>query len=158
MAAVNGRAAGFIAELWYSSSVLSSPTEAMVDTLIGTAANEIIDVSSMGALLSQRQIIDIPVYGEDTAGKLPGQADPGTFDFTVTLNLNNTMHTTLRDDDGRTEHSFVVVFRQTATAQTYAVFNGFVANADVNQAIDGAITMDVSIARSGSVTWIDDTA
>lgn len=155
MAAVQGRAAGFIAELWFSSSVIGSKTEANVDTLLGTATNEIIDVSSMGALLSQRAIIDIPVYGEDTAGKLPGQADPGTFDFTVTLNLDNTMHTTVRDDDGRTQHTFVVVFNQTSSRQTYAVFDGYIANADVNQAIDGAITMDVSIARSGGITWID---
>ena len=38
---------------------------------------------------------------------------------------------------------------------TYALFDGFVANADVNQGIDGAITMDVSIARDGAITWVD---
>ena len=158
MAAVTGRAAGYIAELWYSATVLTTRTEAGIDTLIGTAANQVIDVSSMGAIQSQRQIIDIPVYGNDTAGKLPGQADPGTFDFTVTLNLNNTVHTSLRDDNGRTRHSFVIVFDQATAAQTYAIIDGYVASANVNQAIDGAITMDVSIARDGSATWVDDSA
>ena len=156
MTAVMGRGAGFIATLYQSTAVITDKSESNLETAISTA-NTVIDVSAMGALQKQRQIIDIPVYGADVAGKLPGQADPGTFDFTVTLNLNDTLHTTIRDDDGRTEHTYIVEYEQTATAKTYAAFDGFVANASVSQAIDGAITMDCSIARSGDVTWVDNT-
>ena len=155
MAAVQGRAAGFIANLYYSATLLATPrTEAVIEA-VTIAGNQVIDVSAMGALQNQRTIIDIPVYGADVAGKLPGQADPGTFDFTITLNLNNATHVALRDDPGRIEHSFVIEYEQSATDSTYAAFDGFIANATVNQAIDGAITMDVSVARSGAVTWVD---
>ena len=111
----------------------------------------------MGGLEGAANIIDIPVYGQNTAGKLPGQRDPGTFDFTVTMNFDNTLHTTIRDDAGTTQHTFVIVFDQNTNNRTYAAFDGFIAGVTVNQAIDGAISMDVSIARSGEITWVDNT-
>ena len=158
MPAVTGRAAGFIAELYYVATPIASAsrTEAGIEAA-AIATNQVIDVSSMGALLKDRAIIDIPVYGEDVAGKLPGQADPGTFDFTVTMNFDNTTHVALRDDAGTGLHSFIVGFTQNTNNVTYALFDGYVASANVNQAIDGAITMDVSIARSGAITWVDNT-
>ena len=154
MTAVTGRAAGFIAKLYYSATVVTTKDESNIETA-AASGNLVKDVSSMGALSKARTIIDIPVYGADVAGKLPGQADPGTFDFTVTLNLDDTTHKAFRDDTGRVQHTFVVEYEQTSTAKTYAAFDGFIANATVNQAIDGAITMDVSVARSGDVTWVD---
>ena len=154
MAAVTGRAAGFIAKLYYVSAVIATKSEANLETAI-VDANHVDDVSSMGALSKVRNIIDIPVYGADVAGKLPGQADPGTFDFTVTFDMSDTNHKAFRGDDGKTEHTWIVVFEQSNTNKTYAAFDGFTANATVNQPIDGAITMDVSVARSGDVTWVD---
>ena len=154
MAAVQGRAAGYIARLWYSSAVIAK-TETAIETLLSTATNQVVDVSAMGGLTKEREIIEIPVYGSDTGGALPGQAPAGTFDFTVTLSLNNTLHTGFRDDAGTTQRTFVVEFEQTSTNTTYAAFDGYIANATVNQPIDGAITMDVSIARSGAITWVD---
>ena len=157
MAAVTGRAAGYIAKLWYSATVITAKTETNIETVLNTAGNQIIDVRDMGALQKNRQIIDIPVYGEDTAGKLPGQADPGTFDFTVTMNFDNAMHVALRDDAGTTEHTFIVEFEQTSTNTTYAAFDGYIANATVTQAIDGSINMECSVARSGEITWVNNT-
>ncbi len=154
MASVNGRAAGFIAKLYEVTTVITDKSEANIAAAI-IAANQVIDVSSMGSLQKTRNIIDIPVYGEDVAGKLPGQADPGTFDFTVTMNFDDAKHVSIRDDDGKTQHTYIVEFVQTAANTTYAAFDGFVANASINQAIDGAITMDGSVARSGAVTWVD---
>ena len=80
--------------------------------------------------------------------------DPGSFDFNVTLNLNNTIHTGLRDDDGLTIHTFVVKFTQGA-AVTWAAFDGYVADATVSAPIDDRVQMDMSIARSGAITWLD---
>ena len=101
MAAVTGRAAGFIATLYYSVAVDSTKD---VTSMATTAAsgNEILDVADIGSLNKARTIIDIPVFGDDVKGKLPGQVDPGTFDFNVTLNLNDASHVLLRDDDGLT--------------------------------------------------------
>lgn len=153
MASVTGRAAGFIATLYYSATVDATKDVTSMATTAG-AANEVLDVADIGSLNKTRTVIDIPVYGDDVKGKLPGQADPGSFDFNVTLNLDNAIHTGLRDDDGLTAHTFVIKFTQGA-AITWAAFDGYVADATVNQPIDDRIQMDVSIARSGAITWLD---
>jgi len=153
MAAVTGRAAGFIATLYYVAAVDADKTVLSMATSAATA-NEVLDVADIGSLNKTRTVIDIPVYGDDVKGKLPGQADPGSFDFNVTLNLDNAIHTGLRDDDGLTAHSFVIKFTQGA-AVTWAAFDGYVADATVNSPIDDRIQMDVSVARSGAITWLD---
>ena len=156
MAAVAGRAAGFIATLYHSSTAPTTTDSAGLATFAGTA-NQVIDVSDMGSLENQRDIIDITVYGSDTAGKLAGQADPGTFDFTVTFNADNAKHTTLRGDNGRVSQHWVIAWTQGTDNITYAYFTGFVANATINTPADDAWTMDCSVARDGGVTWVDDT-
>lgn len=153
MASVTGRAAGFIATLYYSSSVDAVKDEASMATT-AASGNEVLDVADIGSLNKTRTVIDIPVYGEDVKGKLPGQVDPGSFDFNVTLNLDDAVHGYLRDDDGLSEHTFVIKFTQGANV-TYAAFDGYVSDATVNQPIDDRIQMDVSVARSGAITWID---
>ena len=153
MASVSGRAAGFIATLYYVAAVDTAKTSITLGT--GTAgANEVIDVADMGSLNASRSIIDIPVYGDDVSGKLPGQIDPGTFDFNVTLNLDDSIHTGLRDDDGLTAHTFIIKFTQGANI-TYAAFDGYVGDASVSAPVDDRVQMDVSIARSGGITWVD---
>ena len=153
MAAVTGRAAGFIATLYYSVAVDATKD---VTSMATTAAsgNEILDVADIGSLNKARTIIDIPVFGDDVKGKLPGQVDPGTFDFNVTLNLNDASHVLLRDDDGLTVHTFVIKFTQGA-AITWAAFDGYIADATVSSPIDDRIQMDVSVARDGAITWLD---
>jgi hypothetical protein len=153
MASVTGRAAGFIATLYYSTSVDAVKDEASMATT-AASGNEVLDVADIGSLNKTRTVIDIPVYGEDVKGKLPGQVDPGSFDFNVTLNLDDTVHTSLRDDNGLSEHTFVIKFTQGSNV-TYAAFDGYVSDATVNQPIDDRIQMDVSVARSGAITWID---
>lgn len=152
MASVTGRAAGFIATLYYSSLDATKDETSMATT--AASGNEVLDVADIGSLNKTRTVIDIPVYGDDVKGKLPGQADPGSFDFNVTLNLDDSIHTALRDDDGLTAHTFVVKFTQGA-AVTWAAFDGYVADATVSQPIDDRVQMDVSIARSGAITWIN---
>lgn len=153
MPSVTGRAAGFIATLYQVSAVITSKTATTV-AAAAISGNQVIDVADMGSLTKARNIIDIPVYGADVMSKLPGQADPGTFDFNVTLNLNNTVHTAIRDDNGLVPHTYIIKFTQ-GTNVTYAVFDGYVATADVSAPIDDRIQMDVSIARDGAVVWID---
>jgi len=153
MAAVTGRAAGFIATLYYSVAVDADKTVLSMATT-AASGNEILDVADIGSLNKARTIIDIPVYGDDVKGKLPGQVDPGTFDFNVTLNLDDASHVLLRDDDGLTIHTFVIKFTQGA-AITWAAFDGYVADATVTSPLDDRIQMDVSVARSGGVTWLD---
>ena len=155
MASVQGRAAGFIATLYYGSTVDVDKDLTSMGT--GTASSyKIIDVADIGSLNKTRSVIDVPVYGNDTKGKLAGQADPGSFDFNVTLNMDDAIHASLRDDAGIVPHTFIIKFTQ-GSSVTYAAFDGVVADASVNTPIDDRIQMDISIARSGGVTWIDAT-
>jgi acyl-CoA synthetase (AMP-forming)/AMP-acid ligase II len=153
MASVTGRAAGFIATLYYVASVDATKDLTSISGN-ATSGNKIKDVADMGALSNTRNIIDVPVYGADTSGKLAGQADPGTFDFNVTLNFDDATHLALKDDDGTTERTFIIKFTQ-GSNETYACFDGFIADGTVNQPIDDRISMDVSVARSGGITWVD---
>ena len=153
MAAVTGRAAGFIATLYYSATVDAVKDVASMATT-AASGNVVPDVADIGSLNKARTIIDIPVYGEDVKGKLPGQVDPGTFDFNVTLNLDDANHVLLRDDDGLSNHTFVIKFTQ-GSAITWAAFDGYIAEATVTAPLDDRIQMDVSVARSGGITWLD---
>ncbi|MBQ2262723.1 MAG: hypothetical protein II336_15295 [Loktanella sp.] len=153
MAAVTGRAAGFIAKLYFSTSILETK-DATALASATDAEFQVKDVADMGALSKTRNIIDIPVYGEDVASKLPGQADPGTFDFNITFNMDDVLHKSLRDDDGKTPHTFIIKFTQGNNA-TYAAFDGYIATADAGLPLDDRIQMDISVARSGGVTWVD---
>lgn len=150
---VQGRAAGFIATLYYVDTVISTKNANTVPVAANTS-NQVIDVADMGSLSKTRNIIDVPVYGEDVASKLPGQADPGTFDFNVTMNLDDSVHTAIRDDEGTAPHSWILKFTQGANT-TYACFDGYVGDATVSAPIDDRIQMDVAVARSGAVSWID---
>lgn len=153
MPGISGRAAGFIATLYYVDTPIATKN---ITTVAAAAieANQVIDTSDMGALTKERNVIDIPVYGQDVAGSLPGQASPGTFDFSVTMNMDDATHTAIRDDAGIQLHTYIIKFTQGANA-TYAVFDGYVATASVGLPIDGAVAMEVSIARDGGVTWLD---
>lgn len=155
MTAVTGRAAGFIATLYFVDAVMEIK-DATTAAAAVIAGNKVKDVADMGSLSKTRSIIDVPVYGEDVASKLPGQGDPGTFDFNVTFNMDDTVHTALRDDDGKTPHSFIIVFTQ-GTNITYAVFDGYIADASAALPISDRIQLDVSVARDGGVTWVDAT-
>lgn len=154
MASVTGRAAGFIATLYYNAVNIPDADKDLAAVAAATVGNEVLDVADIGSLNKTRTIIDIPVYGDDVKGKLPGQVDPGTFDFNVTLNLDAASHVGLRDDDGLTLTTFVIQFTQGANI-TYAAFDGYIADATVSQPIDDRIQMDVSVARAGAITWLD---
>lgn len=153
MAGIQGRAAGFIGELFFVDNVITTKDITNVAAAAITA-NKVIDVADMGILSKTRNIIDIPVYGADVMSKLPGAADPGTFEFNVTLNMDNVTHVALRDDDGKTPHSFIIKFTQGANV-TYICFDGYIADASTGQPYDDRIQMDVSVARDGGLTWVD---
>lgn len=153
MADVQGRAAGFIATLYYVATPISAPTASNVATA-ASVSNQVIDVADMGELTKERATIDIPVYGADVMGKLAGQADPGTFEFNVTMNFNNATHKLLRDDDGRISHGWIIKYTQSAGNVTYAYFEGTVAKASMGQPIDDRIQLDIAVARAGDVIWL----
>ena len=158
MAAVQGRLAGYIPELFYDPAGTAfgntTPTEAEV-VAVAAAANSVLDVTSMDAIDSSRNIIDLPLYNQDRAGQLPGQINGSSFVFSVVLNLDNATHTALRDDDGVSPYPFVLKYEQTTDNITYVAFDGYVGGYSVTQPIDGALTMEITVPIAADVHWVD---
>ncbi len=153
MSGLTGQAQGYLAKL-YKAAVIGTKDESnLAAACIG--GNEVVSTKDIGSGVSKsRNIIDVPVFGQDTAGKLPGQVDPGTFDFTVAFEGDNSVHTAIRDDAGTTQYTFIVEFTQGSNV-TYVAMDGYIADATVNFSVDSEITMDCSVARSGGATWVD---
>ena len=155
MSSISGNAAGFIATLYRVTTVITTKDETNLEAAI-ISANKVEGVKDMSTgLTSERTIIDIPVFGADVASKLPGQSDPGTFDFSVAFDGSDTVHKAIRDDDGKSLSTYIVVFDQGNDQKTYAAFDGYVATSSVTFPIDDVIGLDVSIARDGGVSWVD---
>jgi hypothetical protein len=153
MAGISGRQVAFNATVYFVASKIETKSIANVEAgaIVG---NKIIDIAEIGALNKSRAVIDVPVYGEDFASKLVGQASAADFNFNVTLNMDNSVHQAIRDDDGKTEHTFIIKYELGAAA-TYAVFDGYVSGNDVTSPLDNRQAMDVTVARTGGVTWVD---
>ena len=153
MPAVSGKAVGYIAKLYYVATPI--PTKNISNVAAAAIAGNLVkDVADMGALTKERAIIDVPVYGSDFMSKIPGQADPGTFDFQCHYDFSDTVHNALRDNGGTSLHTFIVSFTQGANV-SYAVFDGYVANGTVTPPYDDTIKLDVSVARDGAVTYLN---
>ena len=161
MAAVNGRFASYNIDVhWDPDGTLwgaTAPTEAAIDSFI-TANAKLVDVTSLDALDSSRNIIDLPLYGQDRAGQLPGQINGSSLVFEVVFNANNATHVALRDDDGTTEQPFLLVYNQGTDNMTYAAFDGYTGGYSMSQPVDGAWTMEITVPISNTIHWVDDSA
>ncbi|WP_069299889.1 phage tail tube protein [Neptunicoccus sediminis] len=154
MAGISGRqVGGLITSLYYSATKIASKDEANT-AAAAISANQVVDLADLGTLNKTRAVVDVPAYGEDFVSKLVGQASADDFSINVTYNNDNAVHTAIRDDDGKTEHSFIIKF-ENGSAVTYAVFDGYISAADVTAPLDDRIQMDITVARTGAATWID---
>lgn len=153
MAGVTGRVVGFRAELYKLPLQTGTSTAATIATA-STSATLIKDIRDIGGIAKERNIIDVPVYGQDSTDQIPGQINSNTFDFSVTLNLDNTLHKSIRDDDATQMATFVMKISKGNQA-TYCVFNGFVGNATITPPIDDVVAMEVTVARVGTARWLD---
>lgn len=153
MAAIQGVTAGYIPVLFKGPKTTGNITVATATTLT-SAGNAIGFVSAMGALTKERTAITYPIYGQQTEGSLAGQAAAATFEFTVTLAMDNVGHIALRDDDGLTSYAWALKFVKGGNT-TYGIFNGTLASSTVEAPIDGVINMACSVALEGGVTWVN---
>lgn len=153
MAGITGRVVGFRAEMFKIPTQTGVVTAATIATA-AIGSTKIKDVRDIGGIAKERNIIDVPVYGQDSTDQIPGQINASTFDFSVTMNLSDTVHKAIRDDDATQMATYVMKISKGAEV-TYCVFNGFIGNSTVNEPIDDVMTMDISIARVGSVKWLD---
>ena len=154
MPAVDGNYAGDITEIWYSATPIDH-TEAAIETLIGTPANRVGSVTELGELSAEATNIEFGIAGEEYSSSLPGQRSPGTYDFTLAVNWNDTLHNTLAADNGRVSHTFVLVFNQSATNATYVAFDGRIGNATIGGGVGEVGTLQMSVYRTGGHTIVN---
>ena len=153
MAAVLGNYAGDITELYFSSAVIESKTETNLEAAV-TTANRVGRVTEPGEIGAERTVISFAVAGEDYSSSVVGQADPGTYDFTVAVEWEDTLHNTLATDNGKTSHTFIVKLNQGDANNTLIAFDGRIANATIGGGVGEVGTLSVSIARTGGHTIV----
>ena len=152
MPAFNGQV-GFEATI-YMSTHLPTKTLTLVEAAV-TTANKLNKAYDVGPLTKERDIIDVNEYGNDTIGKVTGAADPGTWDFILApLDMADAQHIAIRDDAGTTLRTFIIVYGKDANI-TYGAYDGYIATADIEQSFDDVIKLNVTIARSGAITFLD---
>lgn len=163
MTSIIGNYAGDITEIWYSAAEIDH-TEAAIETLLGTAANQIGCVTELGELSAERTNIEFAKAGEDFSSSIPGQASPGSYDFSVAALWDNALHNTLANDNGRTTHTFVIVLRPSGTGApadgdpvTYIAFDGRIGNATISGGVGEVGTLALSVFRIGGRTIVHNT-
>lgn len=157
MASAGSNFAAVNAAVLYSASQITTKNLANLEAL-DSAGNLINAITDIGELTAEGNNIEFAIYGEDFSSSIPGQKSPGTFDMTVAMDFADTIHTSLRDDDGKTTHTFVVKFEVDGSNKTYAAFDGRVLTSTLAMGAGDVTTMNVSIARLGGATFVDDDA
>ena len=153
MPAVSGQYAGDITEIYYSAATITHD-ESAIETLIGVPANRVGSVTEIGELAAEATNITFAIAGEEFSSSLPGQRDPGTYDFTVAVDWSNALHNTLATDNGRVSHTFVLVFNQSTDNRTYVAFDGRIGNATIGGGVGEVGTLQMSVFRSGGHTIV----
>jgi len=153
MAGISGKQVGFITTL-YMDALISTKDEANLSAA-AVSGKQIVDVTEMSTgLTKERDVIDVATFGSDVASKITGMAQVGTFDFAVAYNNDDANHLAIRDDSGLTQKTFILKMENGA-AITYASFDGYVASASIDLAVDSVVSMNCSVARTGDVTYVD---
>lgn len=89
----------------FANVATSGPTD-LADTVNYISVSKIID---LGTIQNEANIIDVPEFGQEYAGKLVGQLNAGTLDMSVAWNPSDTQHIALKDAvTNKTLHGFII--------------------------------------------------
>ncbi len=152
----SGSSAGYTAAFQKLNSLKSgsstntiTSTEATALGLSGSGttrdANKIPKVMELGNLSKERTAIAVPEYGTDAVGTIPGQIQNVTFDFKLTLDFENDVHTSIVKDDGKKPYTWVVRWEQESKS-VFSVFQAYISTATTEQAIDNVVTLTATLA------------
>ena len=155
MPGVTGYVAGDISRIYWSKTPITSKTLTNIKAAAVTA-NRILGVTTIGNLDKERNRIEFAIAGEEYSSSIPGQANPGSYDFSVALLLDNSLHTDLRADAGTSLYTFIVAFHQSSTNITYFAFDGRIGTAPIETAVGEVVGLSVSIFRQGGETRVDE--
>ena len=149
MAAISAPFHGLSTKLYVDTSAISLAS-------VGTS-QEVGNVSSVGTLELSANIIEYNSYGQGYKNKLVGQKDSGTLDITLNwvpdaATEANQAVLKSKYDSGEKVY-FAVVWTDPASATAGATFSGYVASFSIDTPVEDVVTANVQIAIDGAVTF-----
>lgn len=147
MAGLSTEYAASSTKVFYSAALITENSASKAETA-ATDTARVKNVTSIGDISNSRNVETYPIYGEDYARSLPGQADPGTVDITMAWIPTDAIHQIFTADDGKVIHTFIL---QTTAGEevTYETFDGRISDASKTGTGDGPRTLSVTVARVG---------
>lgn len=147
MAGIGNEFQADIVQTYYIAVPLDQLTEATMKAAT-TAANEIKSMASLGSVSATRAAIPLLRAGDDFQGTLPGQADPGTYDFTINWIPTDPIHQALTTDKARVRHT-IILKAEVGDDVTYIGFHGRIGSAENNGDLGSARQWTISFLRDG---------
>lgn len=153
MAGITDKFNGSKTELRYGTSVADVTT---INKVAADALTAVAKVMDLGTISNEANVIDVPEFGQDYAGKLVGQLNAGTLDMTIAWNPGDTSHIALKDAvTNKTKTLFAIRWTPDGTANDYVTFNAYVASFGIETSIDDAVKATVSLAIDGQLHFFD---
>ena len=127
--------------------------EANLETA-AVSANRIENVTEIGEVAAEANIIEFAVAGEAFSSQVVGQRSPGSYEFTVAVDWSNTLHNTLATLSPNETHGWIVQLFESATNNTFIYFEGRLSNATIGGGVGEVGTLTLAVARTGAHTII----
>ena len=156
MPSVQGNYAGDITRIYYVATPLTMVNEVNLEAA-AIPANRIDNVTEIGEVAAEANIIEFGIAGNDFSSQVVGQRSPGTYEFTVAVDWSNTLHNTLSTLSPNETHGWIVQLFESATNNTFIYFDGRLANATIGGGVGEVGTLALSVARTGAHTIVQNT-
>lgn len=141
-----------------SALIVNDTTSVDITTLThaivtGAGYSSIAKIIDMGTISNESNVIDVPEFGQDYAGKLVGQLNAGTLDMAVAWDPSDTQHIQLKDAvTAKTLLTYSIQWNDGGGSNfEYVGFNAYVATFGIETTIDDAVKANVSLAIDGGL-------
>jgi hypothetical protein len=134
----------------------TSTTNTDVTEIPGTWQT-IAKIIDLGTIQNESNVIDVPEFGQDYAGKLVGQLNAGTLDMSVAWDPGDTEHGVLQAAvTAKSRYTYAIRWDDGGgTNFEYVGFNAYVASFGVETTIDDAVKASVSLAIDGQLYFFN---
>ena len=126
-------------------------------TTIPTTWQLVSKIIDLGTISNEANVIDVPEFGQDYAGKLVGQLNAGTIDMSVAWNPSDVQHVALQSAvTAKTLYTYAIRWDDGGGVNfEYVGFNAYVASFGIETTIDDAVKASVSLAIDGQLHFFN---
>lgn len=126
-------------------------------TTIPTNWQTVAKIIDLGTIQNEANVIDVPEFGQEYAGKLIGQLNAGTLDMSVAWDPSDVQHGVLQNAvTGKTRNTYAIRWDDGGGINfEYVGFNAYVASFGVETTIDDAVKASVSLAIDGQLHFFN---